>query len=81
MPLLPSLFGFPGEGQLLHGGETCGKLKYGLSGSMVMYIDNKYGRNKLKELLKFNAVTDILNTLGTSETNLLGVWRIFIEKS
>ncbi len=57
-----------------------GNLKYGLSGSVVMYIDNKYGRGRLKELLPFNKNTKLLDSLGISETDLLNEWKIFIEK-
>lgn len=55
-----------------------GKLKYGFSGSMVMYIEGKVGRDKLKELLVFNRKTDLLNSLGMSEAELLTEWKSFI---
>ncbi len=56
-----------------------GKLKYGLSGSMVMYIDHHFGRAKLKELLAFNKKSDILQCLNTTETALLRDWKKYIE--
>lgn len=56
-----------------------GKLKYGLSGSVVMYLDKKYGRDKLKELLKFNTNEKLLNSLSLTEPDLLLEWKIFIE--
>lgn len=56
-----------------------GELRYGLSGSFVMFIDHKFGRSKLKELLKFNRKSEILNVLGTTETDLLQQWKAFIE--
>ena len=49
--------------------------KYGLSGSMVAYIDNKYGRNKLFELLKQTNKQVVLKYLGISETQLLADWK------
>jgi hypothetical protein len=55
-----------------------GKLKYGFSGSMVMFIDNKFGLDKLKDLLIFNRKTDLLNSLGTTEAELLTEWKSFI---
>jgi hypothetical protein len=55
-----------------------GKLRYGLSGSVVLFIDKKYGRTKLKELLKFNRKTDILASLDISEPELLGEWKEYI---
>lgn len=57
-----------------------GKLKYGLSGSVVMFIDNKYGRAKLIELLPFNKKSDLLSTLKTTEPELLVEWRNYIQK-
>jgi hypothetical protein len=55
-----------------------GKLRYGLSGSVVMYIDNKYGRLKLKEILPFNKKADLLSKLNTTETELLEGWKKFM---
>jgi hypothetical protein len=55
-----------------------GKLKYGLSGSVVLYIDHKYGREKLIELLKFNKKTELLASLNISEANLLKEWKSYI---
>jgi hypothetical protein len=51
-----------------------GKLKYGISGSMVMYIDHKFGRIKMKELLSFNKKSDILQSLKMTEQELLNDW-------
>ena len=56
-----------------------GKLKYGLSGSVVMYLDHKYGRDKLKALLVFNKKTDIFNHLPLSEKDLLKNWKQYIN--
>jgi hypothetical protein len=52
-----------------------GKLKYGLSGSVIMYIDKKFGRTKLKALLPFNKKTEILRCLGLTESELLSRWK------
>lgn len=57
-----------------------GKLKYGLSGSMVMYIEQLYGRTKLAALLPFNKKSEILSALGTTEGELLRGWRTYIEE-
>lgn len=58
-----------------------GKLKYGLSGSVVMYIDRTYGREKLKSLLPFKKKEDLLNSLGVNEGDLLTGWKDFILKN
>ncbi len=55
-----------------------GRIRYGLSGSMVMFIDHKYGREKLKELLPFNKKPEILSALKTTETELLNEWQKYI---
>ena len=52
-----------------------GQEKYGLSGSMVAYIDNKYGRNTLFELLRQTNKEAALKSLDISETQLLADWK------
>ena len=52
-----------------------GQEKYGLSGSIVAFIDKKYGREKLFGLLKLINKQDTLNSLGLSEEQLLKEWR------
>ncbi len=56
-----------------------GKLKYGVSGSIVMYIDHKYGREKVKELLPLNKKSEILSALKTSESELLKSWKLYLQ--
>lgn len=57
-----------------------GKMKYGLSGSVVMFIDSKYGRNKLLELLPVSKKAEVLSTLNTTESALLAEWKSYIHK-
>ncbi len=52
-----------------------GKLKYGLSGSMVMFMDKKYGREKLTELLRMDNLPELLLLLNTNEAELIDSWR------
>lgn len=56
-----------------------GNLRYGLSGSVAMFIDYKYGRTKLKKLLPFNKKSEILLTLETTESELLDTWKKYIQ--
>lgn len=56
-----------------------GKLKYGLSGSVVMYIDHTFGRSKLKELLRYNRKDELLKSLGIEEDRLLRGWKEFMK--
>lgn len=55
-----------------------GKLKYKLSGSVALFIDNKFGRGKLTELLKFNRKEELLKALGITELELLTQWHDYI---
>lgn len=55
-----------------------GKNRYGLSGSIVMYIDQKYGRAKLMELLPLTKKTELLDSLKISEDQLLADWKKFV---
>ncbi|ESU24149.1 hypothetical protein FEDK69T_05830 [Flavobacterium enshiense DK69] len=52
-----------------------GKIKYGLSGSVVMFIDKTYGREKLRTLLPLNKKSELLAALNTTESELLAAWR------
>ena len=55
-----------------------GNLKYGLSGTMVWYMDDLYGRTTMKSLLPYNQLETILDTLNTSEAALLDGWEQFV---
>lgn len=52
--------------------------RYALSGSVVMFLDRKYGRAKLKELLPFNKKEDILTVLQIQEPALIAAWVEFV---
>jgi hypothetical protein len=58
-----------------------GKIRYALSGSVVMFIDKKFGRAKLKELLPVNNKQAILSILKTTESELLNGWKIYIRNN
>lgn len=57
-----------------------GKLKYGLSGSLVMFIDSRFGRAKLKEILSLNKKAETLSVLNISEAELLNGWQAYLQK-
>ena len=40
-----------------------------------MYVDLKYGRNTIKELLKYNKIAGILSLLNTTEEQLVSDWK------
>ena len=52
-----------------------GENKYGLAGSMVKYIDDKYGREVLIKLIQHTKATEILTTLDVSEEELIQGWK------
>ena len=52
-----------------------GQNKYGLSGSMISFIDKKYGRKKVFELLNETKKQNALKDLAVSEEELLSDWR------
>lgn len=56
-----------------------GNLKYGFSGSMVKYINTHYGKKTLLKLLPFNRKQQILQTLNTTEEDLLQGWSAFVK--
>jgi len=56
-----------------------GNVKYGLSGTMMMYIDGKYGRTKLLSLLAYNDLTSVLHELQISEEELIKEWIYFLK--
>lgn len=55
-----------------------GKLKYGLSGTGVMYLDKQYGREIIISLLKLNRLEELLDALDITEAELLTAWKEFI---
>lgn len=57
-----------------------GKWKYGLSGSMVKFLDHEYGRTKVVELLRYNKKQEILNSLAISEGQLISKWANYMQK-
>jgi len=59
-------------------GFWTGKLKYGMSGSLVMFIDKKYGRQQLIQLLPFNRKQQILDALSVTEEQLLSDWKNYM---
>jgi len=52
-----------------------GKYRYGVSGSLVAYIDDRFGRAALTGLLYETSTDEILAHLGLTEAALLADWR------
>jgi hypothetical protein len=52
-----------------------GKYRYGVSGSIVQYIDRTWGRDTLLRMLTATTQDEILGDLGVTEPDLLAGWR------
>lgn len=52
-----------------------GEHKYGLSGSLVYYIDKAFGRKLLSSLIIYNDLNDILSKLNLTEQELITKWK------
>jgi hypothetical protein len=52
-----------------------GRYRYGVSGSLVQYVDETYGRGVIVEMLAFTANQQVLQRLGKTEEQLLADWR------
>lgn len=55
-----------------------GKYRYGVSGSLVAYIDDRFGRAALTGLLDATSTQDILARLGLTEAALLADWKAWV---
>jgi hypothetical protein len=56
-----------------------GPYRYGLSASLVRYIDITYGRRKITAMLEGTSEQQLLAMLGTSESELLSRWETFLR--
>ena len=52
-----------------------GRYRYGVSGSMVEFVDERYGREVIKKLLTVVNNEEALTLLNTTETGFLEAWR------
>jgi len=56
-----------------------GKVRYQQAGSLMMYIDQKYGREKLFALLSLTSLHEMMKTLNTTEKELIAAWKDFYK--
>jgi hypothetical protein len=57
-----------------------GPHRYGFAGSLVAYVDTRWGRATTVRLLKVRSTAEALNILGTNEKALLEGWRASLGK-
>ena len=55
-----------------------GKYKYAVSGSLVKYIDEKWGRKTLAKILQYTTEVEILNELQVFEDEFLSGWKAYV---
>lgn len=55
-----------------------GKYRYGVSGSLVQFVDAKVGRDRLRELLAATDQAAILAAVGLAEPELLRSWEAWV---
>ena len=56
-----------------------GPYRYGVSGSLVAYVDDRIGRAGLAELLGATTQAEILDRLGMTEPELLAAWAAWVR--
>src|SRR6185312_16481662 len=56
-------------------GAWSGRYRYGVSGSMVEFVDQRHGREVVKRLLAVVTNEEALNRLDTTEDGFLAAWR------
>lgn len=56
-----------------------GSLRYGLSGSLAMYLDAHYGRENIYQLLACTNLNALLDKLGVDEATLLHDWKAYVK--
>jgi hypothetical protein len=57
-----------------------GKYRYGVSGSLVEYVDITYGRDTLRQLLQVTTQEALLDLLAVRERELLDGWERFVRR-
>ena len=55
-----------------------GPLRYGLSASLLHFMDQRYGRQKVRSLLPYSTLSEVLQALDCTESELLNEWREFL---
>ncbi len=58
-----------------------GRARYGVAGSMVRFVDERFGRKKVVELLKTTSNEGAMKTLGISDIQFLADWKKWVAQS
>lgn len=57
-----------------------GPYRYGVTGSMVAFIDAHWGRDVLREALSVTSRQELLDLLGMTESRFLAGWKSWVER-
>lgn len=57
-----------------------GRYRYGVSGSLVAYIDATWGREAIRDLLAVTTQQQLLGRLGVTEQALLERWKAYLDR-
>lgn len=57
-----------------------GKMRYQLSGSVLLFIDKTFGRGKITSLLACTRKAEVLSALKLTEEEFLSAWKNFVQK-
>jgi len=55
-----------------------GRARYGVSGSMVKFVDSKFGRKSILDLLSVTTNADAMRSLKTNESAFLAAWQSWV---
>lgn len=69
-----------GEGPTALAAVWAGPSRYGQAGSLVRFIDERYGRARLNDLLTARNSADLLLKMGTTEADLIRDWRAWLVR-
>ena len=58
-----------------------GPFRYGVSGSMVAFVDKRYGRQTIRMLLAVTSNEEALKLLHTSEGEFIDAWKGYVAES
>jgi hypothetical protein len=58
-----------------------GKYRYGVAGSMVKFVEAKWGKGKVLDLLKATSNPEALKMLNLSDGDFIHAWRQWVEAS
>lgn len=57
-----------------------GQARYGLAGSLTRFVDVRFGRKKIVELLATTTNAEAMKLLGISEKDLMAAWKDWVRK-